>query len=952
MTGQTVSRYRIVDELGSGGMGVVYRAEDTHLGRIVALKFLPPTLVDDPEALERFRREARVASSLNHPNICVVHDVGEHDGRQFIVMECLEGRTLRQLLAEGPLPYRRALALATHVADALAAAHARGIVHRDIKPANIFITARGEAKVMDFGLAKQVSRPRPTTGTGGTTGGAAFEPLHLTSPGLAIGTMAYMSPEQARGEPIDARADVFALGAVLYEMVAGQRAFPGDTPALVFDGILNRAPEPVASVAPDVPDDFQRVLGQALQKDPAARYQDAGELLTALRQCERRAVAGPSSPTVATRPARPSHGPRWRWIAGAAGLAALALLVALAWRTGVRPVPALTDRDSILLADFANATGEPVFDDTLRQALAVHLSQSPFLDIVGDERINETLRLMGRAPGERLSHDVAREVCQRQDVKAMIEGSIASLGSHFVVALTATACVDGEALAREQIEAGRREDVLRAVGTAASRLRQSLGESLATLRSYDVPIERATTPSLEALKAYTLGVKERSRSAEIESIPFFQRAIELDPHFASAWTMLSTVYGNLGESARATEHAVRAFAEREHVSERERLTITHQYYDRVTGEIDKAAESLLLWEQSYPRDYRPSNSLAVLYGRVGQYERALEKGLEALRRNPNHPFPYSNVAHAYRCLGRYAEAKQVAMQATARGIETLPTRRLLYQIALLEGDTAAAEAHRNVARGRSREFDMAGAEAQFAAFEGRIAEARELYRRAQEIARVANLAEVADGYAVQAAWMEALAGSKATAVALAAPVLSNPNVQARLGAATVLAMSGETRGLDGVIDEAARQLPSDTLTLSIAAAMARASLALARQRPDAAAEALRPAAPYELGRVAVMGPVYLRGLAYLDARDGPAAAAEFRRILAHRGVDPFSLFYRLAPLGLARALALGGDTAGSLRAYDGFLADWTKADSGLALLEAARAERDRLAARARRGSRS
>jgi tetratricopeptide (TPR) repeat protein len=950
MIGQTIARYRIVGQLGSGGMGVVYRAEDTHLGRAVALKFLPAELVNDAQALERFRREARVASSLSHPHICMVHDVGEHDGRQFIVMECLEGSTLRELLANGPLPSPRARELMTHVADALAAAHARGIVHRDVKPSNIFVTQRGDAKVMDFGLAKHIAPLRHTFDTT-TAGRTSAGERQLTGPGRALGTIAYMSPEQARGEPLDARTDVFSLGVVMYEAVTGRRPFGGDTPALVFDGILNRQPEPAVALNPDVPAAFQQVIEHALEKDPGRRYQTAAELLADLRRVADgapiAAAAGASTGTTEVAvPAvagvdSPGRRPRRRLAAIAAALV-LAVSAGLGWRA-LRPAAApLTDRDSILLADFANATAEPVFDDTLRQALAVHLGQSPFLDIVGDERIDETLRLMNRRPGARLTHDVAREVCQRQQAKAMIEGSIAALGANYVIALTATACQDGDTLAREQVEAERKEDVLKAVGRAASRLRARLGESLSMLSAYDTPIEQATTPSLDALKAYTLGIKERARGTEIESIPFFQRAIELDPGFASALMQLSTVYGNLGESARATEYAVRAYASREHVSERERLTITHQYYDRVTGEIDKAADTLLLWERSYPRDYRPSNSLSVLYGRTGQYELAVEKALEALRRNPNHPFPYSNLAHAYRCLDRYDDARRVATQAADRGIETLPTRRLLYQLALLAGDASGAARHRDIARGRPREFDMLGAEAQFAAFEGRIEEARDLYRRAQDIARASSLVEVVGGYAIQMARMEFLLGLRAQAIALAQPQLTNSNVQARLGAATVLALAGETRGLQEIIDDAVREFPSDTLTIGVGVATARAALALQRGRPDQALLALQPAEAYELGRVAALLPTYLRGQAFLQQRNGPAAAVQFRTVLAHRGVDPFSTFYRLAPLALARALALAGDWDGSRKAYGEFLSGWSKADRDLAILAEARAERDRL----------
>jgi tetratricopeptide (TPR) repeat protein len=756
--------------------------------------------------------------------------------------------------------------------------------------------------------------------------------------------MAYMSPEQARGERLDGRSDIFSLGAVLYEMVTGRRAFPGATPALVFDGILNQAPERASTVNPSVPPDFEWILDRLFEKDPKLRYQSAADLRADLQRFQRRLDVSSSAPVVVPVVGRPRS---WRWALGGALVTAV-IVAAGAWGwslwQGPRTSP-LTDRDSILVGDFANTTREPVFDETLRQALAVHLGQSPFLNIVGDEPINETLALMGRSPGERLTHDVAREVCQRQDARAMIEGSIATLGSHYVIALTATACTSGEVLAREQVEAERKEEVLRAVGVAASSLRRQLGESLQTLRSYDVPIEQATTPSLEALKAYTLGVKERARGAEIESIPFFQRAIELDPHFASAWMILSTVYGNLGESARATDFAARAFAEREHVSERERLSITHQYYDRVTGEIEKSAEALRLWEQAYPRDYRPSNSLAVLYIRMGQYERAVEKALEALKRNPDHPFPYSNLAHAYRCLNRFDDARRIAMQATERHIETLPTRRLLYQLALLEGDEKTAQAHRDIARGQSREFDMTGADAQIAVFEGRIADARELYRRAADIARASNLTEVADGYAVQRSWVEVLLGSKRTAIELTEPALTASNVAVRLGAATVMSLAGETRGVERVLDDVVRHFATDTISMGVPVAGARAALAMQRGQPQAAVEALRPAEPYELGRVAVMMPLYLRGLAYLQARDGEAAARQFRRILQHRGVDPFSLFYALAPLGLARALALQDDIDGSLRAYGQFLDIWKRPDRDLQVIATARAERDRLQAR-------
>lgn len=953
MVGQTVSHYLVLDELGSGAMGVVYRAEDLRLGRQVALKFLPARVARNPDLVERFRREARVASSLNHPHICTVYDIGEHEGRQFLVLERLEGSTVKQLLEDGPVPVDRLLDVAVDVADALAAAHATGIIHRDIKPANVFLTSQAGAKVMDFGLAKIVvdagadglDPDAPTT--------AGRESLEtLTNPGVPVGTLAYMSPEQARGQSLDGRSDIFSLGAVLYEMATGQRAFPGATLAVVFDGILNRTPVPAGELVPTLPPELLAIIDRALQKDPSLRYAAAAEMLADLKALRRRLdregglgsgsdSGSGSGPVVLSTP-----GARRRWVRPAGAAAAIVLLAAIGWWAIARSAPALTDRDSILVGSVANGTGDPVFDDTLRQALSVHLGQSPFLDLVNDERIHETLRTMGRDEHDPLTHEVAREVCARQGVKALIDGAIRPLGSHFVLDLTATACEDGGILAREQEQAERKEDVLRGLGKAATRLRAQLGESLTMVRSYDVPVEQATTPSLEALKAYSLGLQQRARGSEIESIPFFRRAIELDPKFALAHTLLSNVYGSLGETARAGEHGRLAFEHREGVSERERLIITHQYYDRVTGELQKSIDTLLLWEQTYPRDHRPCNSLSVIYSRIGQYERAVEKAEEAIRRNPNHPFPYSNLAHAWRSLGRLDKAREVAEQATARHIETLPTRRLLYQISLQEGKVEEAASHLEVARGRSREFDMVGAQAQVAMFNGQLGRAAELNRRAEAMARAAGLHEIGDGYAAQSGLVHALAGDREQAVALARPQLASGNVSVQLVAAMVCGLAqappAVLREAQRTVDTAAAAHATDTLTIGISVALARAALALAHGRPADAVAALEPARPYELGRMAVLLPVYVRGLAYLAGGDARAAEGEFKRVLAHRGVDPFSIVYALAPLGLARSHALAGQTAAAAEAYAEFIDGWSRADATLPVLTQAHAERKRL----------
>ncbi|MGE3844080.1 MAG: protein kinase, partial [Vicinamibacterales bacterium] len=643
MTGANVGHYKVLGHLGSGGMSDVYLAEDLRLGRQVALKFLPPLQEKNPSSLERLRREARLTSALNHPHICTIHDIDEHDGQTFLVMERLEGTTLKRLLeTNGALPLDRALRLGAQIADALAAAHAHGIVHRDVKPGNIFVTPRDDAKVTDFGLAKQL--PLIAGSEDSTVSPGPADTLTLTAPGEAVGTIAYMSPEQARGEDVDARSDLFSCGAVLYEMITGRRAFSGSVPAVVFDQILNGTPTPVGSLLPGVPQDVAAMLARALQKAPNDRYQSGSDLrrdLTAAQQTLhsmpfRASVAGqtpvltplleqgrPRSDVATTRGSqRP-----WGWIA-AVGMLLLVTAATAAWLMRPQAAAPLTERDSVVLGTFANSTGDSVFDGTLREALAVHLGQSPFLNVLPSERLEEALRLMGRPDGSPLDHDTAREACERLNAKALIEGAIRPLGEHLVLSVTATGCASGETLVIGQNEVARKEEVLRGVGEAAQSLRTQLGESLSMVESFGVPIEQATTPSLDALKAYTLGQARRAQGGEIESVPFFERAVEIDPHFAMAWYALSLVYGNLGETVKGGEYGLRAYAERGRVSERERLAITYQYHDRVTGQLNETIATLELWKRLYPRDYRPANSLAVTFLRVGNYERAAAEARE------------------------------------------------------------------------------------------------------------------------------------------------------------------------------------------------------------------------------------------------------------------------------------------------------------------------------------
>ncbi len=941
LIGRKVSHYRVLEVIGGGGMGMVYKAEDLKLGRRVALKFLPEELANDSGSLQRFEREAQTASALNHPNICTIYGIEEYEGQPFIVMELLEGETLCDHLATSPpkaTPVVPLLDIAVQICAALEAAHDKGIIHRDIKPANIFLTKQGPVKILDFGLAKlasteEVEEIRAPEG-GDITSGGSKQPsretgtarrihTNLTRTGIAIGTTGYMSPEQVRREKLDARTDLFSFGLVLYEMAAGRRAFTGETAAVVHDAILNQTPPAVHDVNSAVPRGLDAVIAKALQKDRSRRYQSAADMEADLERVRREM--------------HPVRRRMRRWLAAAA---LLLIVAAGVWTFDYRNSVTLSENDTIVIADVTNETGDRVFDDALRRALFISLEQTPYLNVLVPDKVSATLRLLNLPGDAKVTPELARQVCLRTNSKMMITSSIADAGNGFRIELKAIACQSGNTIARVRQDAAGRNDIVHLLGISAAELRGKLGEPASSVTKFNKPLEQATSPSPEALQQLEEGYRRHVAMDLRGAIQDYQRATELDADFALAYAVLGAAHSALGEFPVAAAAAKKAYELRSRLTELTRLQVEDLYYDNVTGEQEKVYPVVLQWVQTFPRDFAGHNNLIKCLSLLGQQDRAADEAREAARLLPT-PWSYRGWMFGSIVADRLEEAKAIFDEAQTRKFDIPALREARVLLAFLQKDEAAMQEQWNWAADKPIADRFLFLRSKVEAYKGHFRQVRHLTEQAINLAAKsdANERSYRNG---EEALQEAEVGNAAQAQQGAAKALaSTPNRDTQLLVALAFARAGDIEQAQKLADALNQDAPLDTAVQNYCLPTIRAAMKLHANDPVSAVEILRPTVKYDLAYPVSFNslyPAYIRGLAYLQMGEGRLAAAEFQKLLDHPGIVGRDVIGALAQLQLARAQKMMGNEAAARNSYEDFLTLWKDADSDLPVYRQAKAE--------------
>jgi serine/threonine protein kinase/tetratricopeptide (TPR) repeat protein len=930
-----LGHYRLLEELGRGGMGVVYKAEDTRLHRYVALKFLPEQVSQDPQALARFRREAEAAAALNHPNICTLYDIGEADGRTYIALEYLDGAPLNRLIGHRPLELERLLKIGSAIADALQAAHAKGIVHRDIKPANIFVTDSGPAKILDFGVAKLAPTRHSHTLSAQAATAPQLAPEPLTSPGLALGTVAYMSPEQVLGKEVDARCDLFSLGVVLYEMATGALPFTGPTSGAIFDAILHTAPVAPVKINPDLPSELERVINKCLEKDSDLRYQSASEIRADLRWLQRDSEPERNRPSASTRAPLIRHSRRAVFGTFSAAMV-IAAIATSAWTYKHRlHAPTAAGPQRLLVAEFENQTGDPVFDETLRSVATDPLIFRSKYQTVPDQRLDEVARGLGLTPDIHLNGDAGVRVCHQAGANVLVRSRIARNGGGYLFDITAVDCDTGHILSQGSSQASRLDEVLDSVNLLATQLSLKLADQdpNAGLAAALVPID---TKSVAAYKAYTKAYSLALQQPD-QAVPMLQRAIELDPRYASAWWFLGATLGNIGESRKASEAIKRAFELRNTTNSLERQRIEAAYYMQVTGELYKAAEVLRNWGSLEPNLLPPHNLLGVVYSDLGLHEKALQEFQLVRKVAPTADIGLWNSELELRFLGRHDEAESILINNPQ--LEGAYRHREMYLLSLLRSDAARAQAELTWLEQNAEDPFTLGILAENDCFYGRVSKARQRADHAAIVAMESNHKDRAADSLLRQAEVEALFGNAAEAHSLASRALKlTDSRDKQVEAAFALALSGNAREAKRIIDEAARQNPSDTLLNAVQIPMVRAAIELSVGHGEEALHELEGTKEFGFGRRSGLLSTYLRGFGYLQMRKADLALAEFQLVIDHRGISPIAASWAMARLGLGRAYTLKGDTTKARAAYAEFFQLWKDADPDLPVLKQAKAE--------------